>query len=84
MYYINILSIYNVFKNLFLAENKPGGLRVLKLQELTDDVPKGEMPRHMQLYCDRYCTETFLCDYIYIYIYIYIIIFFSDQRLNRN
>ena len=29
MYYINILSIYNVFKNLFLAENKPGGLRVL-------------------------------------------------------
>lgn len=31
--------------------------QVLKLQELTDDVPKGEMPRHMQLYCDRYLTE---------------------------
>lgn len=27
--------------------------QVLKLQELPDAVPKGEMPRHMQLYCDR-------------------------------
>ncbi|CAB4030081.1 DNA replication licensing factor mcm5-like, partial [Paramuricea clavata] len=31
--------------------------QVLKLQELPDAVPKGEMPRHMQLYCDRYLTE---------------------------
>uniref|UniRef100_A0A8D1FTF0 DNA replication licensing factor MCM5 n=1 Tax=Sus scrofa TaxID=9823 RepID=A0A8D1FTF0_PIG len=31
--------------------------QTLKLQELPDAVPHGEMPRHMQLYCDRY-----LCD----------------------
>lgn len=31
--------------------------QVLKLQELTDSIPQGEMPRHLQLYCDRY-----LCD----------------------
>ncbi|NWX14081.1 MCM5 factor, partial [Aegotheles bennettii] len=31
--------------------------QVLKLQESPDAVPHGEMPRHMQLYCDRY-----LCD----------------------
>ena len=31
--------------------------QVLKLQELTDQIPQGEMPRHTQLYCDRY-----LCD----------------------
>ncbi|XP_033227260.1 DNA replication licensing factor Mcm5 [Belonocnema kinseyi] len=31
--------------------------QVLKLQELPDHIPQGEMPRHMQLYCDRY-----LCD----------------------
>ncbi|CAE1224866.1 MCM5 [Acanthosepion pharaonis] len=29
----------------------------LKLQENPEDVPNGELPRHMQLYCDRY-----LCD----------------------
>ncbi|KAK2089958.1 minichromosome maintenance protein 5 [Saguinus oedipus] len=29
----------------------------VNLQELPDAVPHGEMPRHMQLYCDRY-----LCD----------------------
>lgn len=27
--------------------------QVLKLQESPDSVPHGEMPRHMQLYCDR-------------------------------
>ncbi|XP_065222738.1 DNA replication licensing factor Mcm5 [Planococcus citri] len=31
--------------------------QILKLQELTDSIPQGEMPRHLQLYCDRY-----LCD----------------------
>ena len=31
--------------------------QVLKLQESPDAVPKGEMPRHMQLYCDRYLTD---------------------------
>ncbi|KAJ7357502.1 minichromosome maintenance protein 5 [Desmophyllum pertusum] len=31
--------------------------QVLKLQESPDAVPHGEMPRHMQLYCDRYLTE---------------------------
>lgn len=31
--------------------------QVLKLQELPDQIPQGEMPRHLQLYCDRY-----LCD----------------------
>ncbi|XP_059702290.1 DNA replication licensing factor MCM5 [Haemorhous mexicanus] len=31
--------------------------QVLKLQESPDAVPHGEMPRHLQLYCDRY-----LCD----------------------
>ncbi|XP_043255766.1 DNA replication licensing factor Mcm5-like [Colletes gigas] len=33
--------------------------QVLKLQELPDQIPQGEMPRHLQLYCDRY-----LCDRI--------------------
>lgn len=28
--------------------------QVLKLQEAPEAVPNGEMPRHMQLYCDRY------------------------------
>lgn len=28
--------------------------QTLKLQETPDAVPHGEMPRHMQLYCDRY------------------------------
>jgi DNA replication licensing factor MCM5 len=31
--------------------------QVLKMQESPDAVPAGEMPRHMQLYVDRY-----LCD----------------------
>lgn len=31
--------------------------QILKLQELPDAVPQGEMPRHMQLFADRY-----LCD----------------------
>ena len=26
----------------------------LKLQESPDDVPVGELPRHIQLYCDRF------------------------------
>ncbi|XP_002739225.1 DNA replication licensing factor mcm5-like [Saccoglossus kowalevskii] len=33
--------------------------QILKLQECPEAVPNGEMPRHMQLYCDRY-----LCDKI--------------------
>lgn len=31
--------------------------QVLKLQEAPDAVPNGEMPRHLQLYCDRYLTD---------------------------
>jgi len=31
--------------------------QVLKLQESPDAVPNGEMPRHLQLYADRYLTE---------------------------
>jgi len=31
--------------------------QLLKMQECPDSVPPGEMPRHMQLYVDRY-----LCD----------------------
>lgn len=31
--------------------------QVLKLQEPIDQIPQGEMPRHLPLYCDRY-----LCD----------------------
>ncbi|CAH1792704.1 unnamed protein product, partial [Owenia fusiformis] len=31
--------------------------QVLKLQENPESVPNGEMPRHMQLYCDRYLCE---------------------------
>jgi len=31
--------------------------QVLKLQESPDAVPNGELPRHLQLYCDRYLTE---------------------------
>ncbi|XP_041351942.1 DNA replication licensing factor mcm5-like [Gigantopelta aegis] len=33
--------------------------QVLKLQEAPESVPHGELPRHIQLYCDRY-----LCDRI--------------------
>ncbi|XP_047118954.1 DNA replication licensing factor Mcm5 isoform X1 [Schistocerca piceifrons] len=31
--------------------------QVLKLQELPDYIPQGEMPRHLELYCDRYLCE---------------------------
>ncbi|GJQ66622.1 Mcm5 [Trypoxylus dichotomus] len=31
--------------------------QILKLQELPDGVPQGEIPRHLQLYCDRYLCE---------------------------
>ncbi|KAK5974446.1 DNA replication licensing factor mcm-5 [Trichostrongylus colubriformis] len=31
--------------------------QTLKLQENPEDVPHGEMPRHLQLYCDRYLTD---------------------------
>ncbi|XP_054715712.1 DNA replication licensing factor mcm5-A-like [Uloborus diversus] len=31
--------------------------QVLKMQELPDHVPHGEMPRHIQLYCDRNLCE---------------------------
>lgn len=31
--------------------------QVLKLQEAPEAVPNGEMPRHMQLYCDRYMCD---------------------------
>ncbi|KAH9495781.1 DNA replication licensing factor mcm5-A [Bulinus truncatus] len=34
-------------------------IQTLKLQEAPEDVPNGELPRHLQLYCDRY-----LCDRI--------------------
>lgn len=33
--------------------------QTLKLQELPDAVPHGEMPRHMQLYCDRYVGRAY-------------------------
>ncbi|KAM7289459.1 DNA replication licensing factor mcm5 [Ixodes scapularis] len=31
--------------------------QVLKLQEVPEEVPYGEMPRHLQLYCERYLCE---------------------------
>ncbi|KAK3092794.1 hypothetical protein FSP39_007290 [Pinctada imbricata] len=31
--------------------------QVLKLQEAPEAVPNGEMPRHMQLFCDRYMCD---------------------------
>lgn len=31
--------------------------QVLKLQELPDSIPQGEIPRHAQLFCDRYLCE---------------------------
>jgi len=31
--------------------------QLLKLQEAPEFVPQGEMPRHLQLYCDRYLCE---------------------------
>ncbi|CAI8016498.1 DNA replication licensing factor mcm5 [Geodia barretti] len=31
--------------------------QVLKIQESPDSVPKGELPRHIQLYLDRYLTD---------------------------
>ena len=32
--------------------------QTLKLQEAPEDVPNGELPRHLQLYCDRYILFT--------------------------
>lgn len=34
--------------------------QTLRLQESPDAVPHGEMPRHMQLYCDRYACAVSL------------------------
>lgn len=31
--------------------------QILKLQELPDFIPQGEIPRHMQLFCDRSLCE---------------------------
>ena len=31
--------------------------QILKLQEAPEAVPNGELPRHIQLYCDRYLCE---------------------------
>ncbi|CDW55817.1 DNA replication licensing factor mcm5 [Trichuris trichiura] len=31
--------------------------QMMKLQETPEDVPHGELPRHMSLYCDRYLTD---------------------------
>lgn len=31
--------------------------QVLKLQEAPESVPNGEMPRHLQMYADRYLCE---------------------------
>ena len=31
--------------------------QVLKLQEAPEEVPNGEMPRHMTLFCDRYAFK---------------------------
>ena len=31
--------------------------QMFKLQESPDAVPNGELPRHIQLYCDRYLTD---------------------------
>uniref|UniRef100_A0A5S6QZD0 DNA replication licensing factor MCM5 n=1 Tax=Trichuris muris TaxID=70415 RepID=A0A5S6QZD0_TRIMR len=31
--------------------------QMMKLQEAPEDVPHGELPRHMSLYCDRYLTD---------------------------
>ena len=30
---------------------------MLKMQESPDAVPNGELPRHIQLFCDRYLTD---------------------------
>ena len=32
-------------------------VQMLKLQESPDAVPNGELPRHIQVYCDRYLCE---------------------------
>lgn len=34
--------------------------QVLKLQEAPEDVPHGELPRHLQLYSARYAKQNFL------------------------
>lgn len=31
--------------------------QILKLQELPESIPQGEVPRHIQLYCERYLCE---------------------------
>ncbi|KAG8228475.1 hypothetical protein J437_LFUL009340 [Ladona fulva] len=31
--------------------------QIIKLQELPESVPQGEMPRHLKIYCDRYLCE---------------------------
>ncbi|XP_046401937.1 DNA replication licensing factor Mcm5 [Ischnura elegans] len=31
--------------------------QIIKLQELPESIPQGEMPRHLKVYCDRYLCE---------------------------
>ena len=38
--------------------------QILKLLEAPEDVPNGEMPRHMTLYCDRSVGKLKVGDFI--------------------
>ncbi|KAK2561109.1 DNA replication licensing factor mcm5-A [Acropora cervicornis] len=55
---IQCRSCRNTISNIPLKPGLEGyAMPLLKLQESPDAVPNGEMPRHMQLYSDRYLTE---------------------------
>lgn len=52
--------------------------QILKLQELPDGIPQGEIPRHMMLYCDRY-----LCDKVVPGNRVFILGVYSIKKVTR-
>ncbi|XKL61934.1 hypothetical protein PGB90_001767 [Kerria lacca] len=60
--------------------------QTLKLQELHESIPQGEMPRHIQLYVDRYLCDTVVPGNKVIVEGIYSIKTFSTsaRKINRN
>lgn len=50
----------------------------LKLQELPEGIPQGEIPRHLTLYCDRY-----LCERVFPGSSVYILGIYSIRKANK-
>ncbi|KAG5899519.1 hypothetical protein JTB14_008208 [Gonioctena quinquepunctata] len=53
--------------------------QVLKLQELPDGIPQGEIPRHITLYCDRY-----LCDKVVPGNRVFVLGIYSIKKISRQ